>query len=106
MDISELLSGVESNAETKAEFGHFMKDARRNIGLTQQQLANRTGLNNASFIAAIESGKSRLPAERLELFAEALELEARDIAWASIKGWDMDTFLSVVTEPFRTGKQS
>ncbi|WP_171052728.1 helix-turn-helix domain-containing protein [Ruegeria sediminis] len=106
MEISEFLNCVESNDETRAEFGKYVKEARRNVGLTQQQLAVRTGLNNPSFIAAIEAGKSRLPAERLEFFAEALELEPRALAWEAIKGWDMDVFMSVITEPFRARKQS
>lgn len=61
-----------------------IKKARQDLGLTQTELANRTGYADKSMIAKIESGKVDLPQSKIELFASALNTTPRHLM-----GWDV-----------------
>ena len=60
-----------------------IKKARQDLGLTQTELAMRTGYADKSMIAKIESGKVDLPQSKIELFAAALNTTPRHLM-----GWD------------------
>ena len=60
-----------------------IKKARQDLGLTQTELATRTGYADKSMIAKIESGKVDLPQSKIELFAAALNTTPRHLM-----GWD------------------
>lgn len=58
--------------------GHFIKEWRLHRGLTQDQLAERIGLNRA-YISKIESGKRRYDQPFLEAAADALQCDIPDL---------------------------
>lgn len=63
-----------------------IKNRRQELGLTQSELANRTGYSDRSMIAKIESGKIDLPLSKVEVFANALgttPLELMGKSWGS-----------------------
>ena len=50
-----------------------IKEKRQEQGLTQAELAKRTGYSDKSMIAKIESGKIDLPLSKVEIFSNALD---------------------------------
>ena len=60
-----------------------IKARRLNLGLTQQELADRTGYTNKSAIARIEAGQIDLPLPKIELFAKALHTTGPELM-----GWE------------------
>jgi predicted ATPase/DNA-binding CsgD family transcriptional regulator/DNA-binding XRE family transcriptional regulator len=66
--------------EPPAAFGDLLRHARRDAGLTQEELAERAGLSTRA-ISDLERGINRAPRrDTLEMLAEALELPATDRA--------------------------
>lgn len=63
-----------------------IKNKRLELGLSQDELAQKTGYTSRSSIAKIESGKVDLPQTKIKLFAEALETTPGDLM-----GWDDDS---------------
>lgn len=61
-----------------------IKKARLNLGLTQTELAAKTGYADKGMIAKIENGKVDLPQSKIELFASALRTTPRHLmGWVS-----------------------
>lgn len=60
-----------------------IKSKRIELGLTQGELAERTGYADKSMIAKIENGKVDLSQSKIELFADALHTTPR-----SLMGWE------------------
>jgi transcriptional regulator with XRE-family HTH domain len=58
--------------------GHHIKEWRKHRGLTQDQLADRIGINRA-YLSKIESGKRRYDQPFLEAAAEVLNCEPADL---------------------------
>ena len=61
------------------EFGQRVKTARKNKGLTLEELANKMGYiseNARSSVQKIETGKSDLPASKIRKLADILEVSA------------------------------
>lgn len=57
---------------------HFIKQWRKHRGLSQEQLAERIGMNRA-YLSKIESGKRRYDQPFLEAAAEVLRCEPADL---------------------------
>lgn len=61
-----------------AKHRHFIREWRKFRGLTQDQLAERIGINRA-YLSKIESGKRRYDQPFLEAAAEVLRCEVADL---------------------------
>lgn len=57
---------------------HFIKEWRAHRGLTQQQMADRIGIDK-SYLSKIENGKKRYDQPFLEAAAEVLRCEPADL---------------------------
>lgn len=57
---------------------HFIKEWRIHRGLTQQQMADRVGIDK-SYLSKIENGKKRYDQPFLEAAAEVLNCEVADL---------------------------
>lgn len=66
-----------------SEIHKIIKQKRKELGLTQEELAKMIGYTNKSTIATIEAGKSRVPDDKLYLFAKALNTTPSELY-----GWD------------------
>ena len=72
------MRGVQTG--TEIEFGELLRRHRAAVGVTQEDLAGRTGLTPQA-IGLLERGKRRHPhAYTVQKLAEALELEGRDLS--------------------------
>lgn len=76
--------------------GKNIMDRRKEIGMTQEELAQKMGYKSKSSINKIELGKSDIPQSKIKLFAEAL-----DTTPGNLMGWEEvqknnDTFVDIV----------
>lgn len=62
----------------EATFGAMVIQARRASGMTQHELAMKSGLSRGQ-LANIETDRSDVPLKTLQRIAEALGLAARDL---------------------------
>ena len=74
------LSAPATRDELRVNAGLWLRELREQAGLSQKDLAAEVGLSYYTFISQIESGKGRIPPERYEAFANALQLETRSFA--------------------------
>lgn len=63
-----------------------IKLARINAGITQEELAKRTGYTDRSSIAKVEKGLVDLPQSKIQQFADAL-----GVAPSYLTGWDEES---------------
>ena len=68
------------------EIGARIKSRREELGLTQEELADRVGYKSKSAIQKIERGVNELRQEKIETFAKALETTpAYIMSWTNEK---------------------
>lgn len=65
--------------------GEKIKARRKELQMSQRELAERTGYSNHSTITRIEAGKVDLPQSRIAQFAEVLGTTP-----GHLMGWDME----------------
>ncbi len=58
----------------RKQAGQWLKEARRNAGLSQIELADKLGLKYYTFISQVENGFGRVPSDTMEAWARALGL--------------------------------
>jgi ribosome-binding protein aMBF1 (putative translation factor) len=66
--------------QNQQKLGQVVSVRRRELGLSQAELAARLAYKNTNFVSMIESGQSELPLDRTSQFAEVLEIDARWLA--------------------------
>jgi transcriptional regulator with XRE-family HTH domain len=64
-------------AERRREAGAWLRNLRETKGFTQRQLAERVGIEYYTFVSQIEAGRGRIPADRYQKWADALEMEPK-----------------------------
>jgi transcriptional regulator with XRE-family HTH domain len=69
-----------SPAQRRKQAGTWLKGLREEAGLTQSELANRLGFKYYAFISQVETGFSRLPTGKMEVWAQTVGMEPRRFA--------------------------
>lgn len=69
---------MRRNAKLPKELGKKVQRARRKAGLTQEELAERTGISRA-YMGFIEQGRYSASLEVLEKLARALRVKLSDL---------------------------
>jgi transcriptional regulator with XRE-family HTH domain len=64
--------------DIKEKFGQRVKTLRKEKGMSQEELAEKSGLNRP-YISAIEQGKRNVSLEVMEKLAVAMGLEMREL---------------------------
>jgi transcriptional regulator with XRE-family HTH domain len=64
-------------AERRREAGVWLRNLRETKGFTQRQLAERVGIEYYTFVSQIEAGRGRIPTDRYQKWADALEMEPK-----------------------------
>jgi transcriptional regulator with XRE-family HTH domain len=64
--------------DIKEKFGQRVKSLRKEKGMSQEELAEKSGLNRP-YISAIEQGKRNVSLEVMEKLAEAMGVIIKDL---------------------------
>jgi len=64
--------------EIKKQFGHAMREKRRETGISQEELAMRIGADQA-YVSRIEAGQMNITLETVEELAKALGVQASEL---------------------------
>ncbi|PZP61743.1 MAG: XRE family transcriptional regulator [Delftia acidovorans] len=67
-------------ASLRRECGAWLKEKREAAGLSQRGIAQKVGIEFYTFISQIESGRGRVPPERFEAYAHAINVDPKDFA--------------------------
>jgi len=79
-------------AELRRQAGKWLRLRREKLGLSQRELAKRVKIDYYTFISQIEAGRGRVPADSLQDWSEALEMNSREFATNLMKFYDPHTY--------------
>ena len=65
---------LSSSLQGRRQAGAWLKELREEAGLTQMALARRLGFKYYAFVSQVETGFSRVPTEKLEDWANTLDV--------------------------------
>jgi transcriptional regulator with XRE-family HTH domain len=66
--------------DVEAKVGMKIRDLRKKKGFTQDQFAERAGLNR-THLYRLESGRQSVTLRTLKIVADALDIRVRDLVW-------------------------
>ena len=72
--------------------GRWLKERRERLGVSQRQLAERVGLEYYTFVSQLETGRGRIPPDRYEDWARALDMPKRDFVREMMRYYDPITY--------------
>jgi transcriptional regulator with XRE-family HTH domain len=78
--------------DLRREGGRWLKERRERLGLSQRQLAERVGAEYYTFISQLETGRGRVPPDRYEDWARALDMKGRDFVREVMRYYDPITY--------------
>ena len=76
----------------RREAGKWLKDLREKRGLSQRQLANLVGVEYYTFVSQLEVGRGRIPPDRYEVWAKALDVEPAEFVKHLLQYYDPETY--------------
>lgn len=76
----------------RREAGRYLRDLRERQGLSQRQLADRVGTEYYTFVSQLETGRGRIPPDKYQTWAEALDVPAREFVYHLLRYYDPVTF--------------
>ena len=72
--------------------GAWLRDLRKNAGLTQLQLAKTLGMKYYSYISQVENGFGRLPTNSMDAWARALKVDPSDFSRRLLSYYDPELY--------------
>lgn len=69
---------LASSLQNRKRAGIWLRGLRGEAGLTQLELARRLGFKYYAFISQVETGFSRVPTDKFEAWAQALDVDPSD----------------------------
>ena len=99
LSVAEPQSGVKDSAELRRRAGAWLRARRCELSLSQRELAKRVNMDYYTFVSQIEAGRGRIPADRLQDWAEALEMNSREFAIKLMQYYDPFTYELVFGTP-------
>jgi transcriptional regulator with XRE-family HTH domain len=82
----------------RREGGRWLKQCREAAGLSQRQLADAVGADYYTFISQLETGRGRLPPDRYQAWAEALNWPPKEFVKQILRFYDPVTYEILFTE--------
>lgn len=83
--------GAEAKTLRK-DAGAWLRSLREARGLSQRELAQRVAVEYYTFISQIESGRGRIPPDRYELWAKALDVNVSHFVKSLMRYYDPITY--------------
>jgi len=78
--------------EARRAGGAWLRDLRLKAKLSQRQLAEKIGAEYYTFISQLENGRGRIPPDRYEEWAKALNVSANVFVFNLMRFYDPVTF--------------
>lgn len=72
--------------------GRWLKQLREEAGLSQRDLSNIMGFEYYTFVSQIESGRGRIPPDRYEAYAKALNVRPDRFVRELLRFYDPVTY--------------
>ncbi len=88
MAVSNPLQGHPDAAELRKAAGSYLRELREAVPLTQQELARAVGMDYYTTVSQIERGQARVPPDKLQAFADALQAEPKAFAARLLMHYD------------------
>lgn len=82
----------ENARKLRKKGGAYLKKLRTSSGLTQRELAEKTGFIYYTFISQIENGAGRIPPNLYEAYAAAAGMERAEFVKNMLKFYDPFTY--------------
>jgi transcriptional regulator with XRE-family HTH domain len=79
-------------ASLRREAGQWLRQLRERRGYSQRALADRVGIEYYTFVSQIEAGRGRIPAERYEVWADALAVDPAIFVRNMLRFYEPTTF--------------
>lgn len=76
----------------RREGGRWLREQRERAGLSQRQLAAAIGAEYYTFVSQLETGRGRIPPDRYEVWASALNLSTKEFVRTLLRYYDPITF--------------
>jgi transcriptional regulator with XRE-family HTH domain len=76
----------------RKQAGGWLKEKRKDAGLSQIELAARLGLKYYTFVSQVENGFGRVPTEAMEAWAVALGVPPSEFAQRLLSYYDPDLY--------------
>jgi transcriptional regulator with XRE-family HTH domain len=76
----------------RVKAGRWLRELRKDRGLTQRELKRMVGVGAEAFISQLENGKGRIPPERYVIWAHALGVEPGEFARKLLSYYDPLTY--------------
>ncbi len=73
----EIVFTKQQRADIRSAFGARMRSRRTALGISQEELAFRSGLHR-TYVGSVERGERNISLENIYLLAHALECHPRD----------------------------
>jgi transcriptional regulator with XRE-family HTH domain len=89
---------VRTTEEERKGAGRFLRDRRRDVGITQADIARVLGLHNTQTVSQIEAGKARVPPARYVEYATALKMDPKDFVRELFRYYDPEAW-RILFEP-------
>lgn len=104
MAFSHPLHGHPDATALRKEAGEYLKQLRLKADVKQQELANKVGMTYYTMVSQVESGKTRLPPDKLLLWADALGVDRAVFAKQLLYFYDPFTFQAIFGTPGKKAK--
>ncbi|MFZ5835669.1 MAG: helix-turn-helix domain-containing protein [Pseudomonadota bacterium] len=76
----------------RQQAGKWLKELREDRNLTQRQLATLVGVEYYTFVSQLEAGRGRIPPDRYERWAQALDVDVTAFVKELMKYYDPETY--------------
>lgn len=78
--------------ELRRSAGVWLRGLRESRGLSQRDLASQVGAEYYTFISQLETGRGRVPPDRYEAWARALDVDVRSFVKTLLSYYDPITY--------------
>ena len=78
--------------ELRKEAGRWLKELRENKGLSQRQVAEKTGTEYYTFVSQLETGRGRIAPEHYERWAKTFGVEPKVFVKTLMRYYDPVTY--------------
>lgn len=92
MAYTRIKKDTPAAAALRKQAGAYLKKQREKAEITQNELARILGFDYYTMISQVESGKSRLPPDKMVAWATAIKTDPKEMAKTLLRSYDPFTW--------------